>query len=393
MAAHADALALPPVPPPAPATHPWRDATLAAMFVTALALPGLALVFTAGSTTLPFENRAPAPWPALAADRDFPAAFDRAFADRFGGRDLLLKLHHVALADAFRVSPAPNVLLGGDNWLYFLGEDGKSLERHHRGAVPIEDAEIAASAAELARRARFLAAHGIAYVVTVVPEKFTIYPEHLPAWAAPRMPRTPLDRLAAALAADGVVRFVDLRAPLRAAKARERVYYTSDSHWNLQGATVGYVSIMDEVQRALPAGRLPAIAPPVRPPYVPGVDVYTGDLARMTGYVRRFAEPDYASLGRVLADPSSRCARRVDSGADAGIEAYACDRAPPLRAVVYRDSMGIPLVPLLSENFSRVVYVSSRRLDPAFVLAERPDVVIEEMVERGLLAPAALPMP
>ncbi len=32
------------------------------------------------------------------------------------------------------------------------------------------------------RRREWLAARGIAYVVTVVPEKFTIYPEHLPAW-------------------------------------------------------------------------------------------------------------------------------------------------------------------------------------------------------------------
>jgi len=40
-----------------------------------------------------------------------------------------------------------------------------------------------------------------------------------------------------------------------------------------------------------------------------------------------------------------------------------------------------------------VVYVGSRRLDPALILREKPDIVIEEMVERSLLAPAALPMP
>jgi hypothetical protein len=61
--------------------------------------------------------------------------------------------------------------------------------------------------------------------------------------------------------------------------------------------------------------------------------------------------------------------------------------------VVYRDSMAIPLIPLLSENFSHVVYVSSQRLDPALILRERPDVVIEEMVERAMLAPLATPMP
>jgi len=60
---------------------------------------------------------------------------------------------------------------------------------------------------------------------------------------------------------------------------------------------------------------------------------------------------------------------------------------------VYRDSMAIPLIPLLSENFRRIVYVSSRRLDPALVEREKPDVVIEELVERSLHGVAASPMP
>jgi hypothetical protein len=48
---------------------------------------------------------------------------------------------------------------------------------------------------------------------------------------------------------------------------------------------------------------------------------------------------------------------------------------------------------MLSENFRRIVYVSARRLDPALIEREKPDVVIEELVERGMNQPAALPMP
>ena len=55
--------------------------------------------------------------------------------------------------------------------------------------------------------------------------------------------------------------------------------------------------------------------------------------------------------------------------------------------------MAIPLIPMLSENFRRVGYVSSHQPNPAFILRERPDVVIEEMVERAMLSPAATPMP
>jgi len=59
---------------------------------------------------------------------------------------------------------------------------------------------------------------------------------------------------------------------------------------------------------------------------------------------------------------------------------------------VFRDSMAIPLIPMLAENFSRAVFVSSRRLDPALIEREKPDIVIEELVERTLHVPGALPM-
>lgn len=387
----ADPLALPPVPPPAPATHRWRDAALVTGFCTVLALGGLRVLRPPAE--LEFEFRALAPWPEWALTRVLTGEFERAFADRFGGRRVLLRLHHRAMVDVFGVSPAPNVMIGRDGWLYFLGEDGKSLEQHYRGTLPIGDAEIAAVVGELKRRQQFLASLGIAHVVTIVPDKFTIYPEHLPRWVgAPKTP-TPMERLIAALKADGTVRVVDLGPPLREAKARHRLYYASDSHWNLLGAAVGYDAIMREVQRALPPGTLAAIAPAAMPPYAPGVDFYAGDLARQVGFSPRYREPDYAPFAKLLGDPGARCGRRADTGADEAFEIYACARSGLPRAIVYRDSMAIPLIPLLSENFSRVVYVSSQRLDPALILREKPDIVIEEMVERTLLAPAALPMP
>lgn len=228
--------------------------------------------------------------------------------------------------------------------------------------------------------------------MTVAPDKATVYPEHLPHWATRAAQHSPLDRLTAMIRADGALHFVDLRPALIAAKSRSRVYYATDSHWNSIGARIAYGELMRSVGDVV-APRLPAAADVTMPPYVPGVDVYHGDLARMTGDVDRFPEPDYAPLWKILAAADARCGKRTDAGKDLGYEWYECNRPGLPRAVVYRDSMAIPLIPLLSENFSHVVYVSSQRLDPAFILRERPDVVIEEMVERAMLAPLATPMP
>ena len=389
----ADSLTLPPIPAPAAAVHPARDRILAILFCVAIAATGVAALKPRAQTTLELENRPIAAWPSLTLSHSFIAGFEAAFSDRFGGRGTLLRWHHALLVNTFHVSPAPNVMLGRDAWLYFLGEDGQSLDRNYRGTDVVGDGDITAVVAELARRNRFLASLGIPYLVTIVPDKFTIYPEHLPGWVVRAAGQTPLDRLAQAILSGTTLRFVDLRAALRAAKTRERVYYATDSHWNLLGATVAYGEIMREVQRALPPNRLPMIVPAELPEYVPGVDFYRGDLARFIGYPPRVQEPDYAPLGKVLANPASRCAQRVDSGVDIGYEFYVCNHPALPRAIVYRDSMAIPLIPLLSENFSRVIYVSSHRFDRALIERERPDVVIEEMVERAMFAPAASPMP
>lgn len=333
------------------------------------------------------------PWPAPAVSPETFARFDAAFSDRFRGRNALIALQHAIVVLGFGTSPGGNVVLGRDAWLYFAGEDGHALDRHVRGTRPFADESILRLAAELERRRAWLAARGIAYVVTVAPDKATIYPEHLPAWVHPMSGPTPLERATRVLRANTALRYVDLRPALRAAKEREPVYYRTDSHWNYLGAIVGYRALMDEVQHALGTARLPSIAPPEVPPYVPGVDTYRGDLGRILGVPWRYDEPDVAPFAKVLGDVSRRCARRVDAGKDEGFETWTCATAPDLRAVVYRDSMAIPLVPLLSENFRRVVYVSAQRLDPALIERERPDVVIEEFVERALESPAADPMP
>lgn len=392
----ADPFAAPSVPVEAPSSHPRRDRLLIGLFALALALPLGGAIARRNVTVTAFENRLATPWPAVAMGREtprnWPPAFERAFADRFGGRERLIALHHATKALGFGVSPVDKVLIGRDGWLYFLGEDGRAIDRDWRGTYAYDPGEPARVAAEFKRRHDWLAARGIGYIVMIVPDKATIYPEHLPQWLRQVTPVTRLDRLYAALRAYPEVAALDLRPPLRAAKARERVYFKTDSHWNYAGATVGYAALMRSLRVLRPA--LPFV-PAERPPYVSGEDRYSGDLARMLGLQRQFAEDDIAPLGKVLANAPRRCAQRIDAPSpgtpDAGRETYECAR-PGLSALVLRDSMGIALVPPLVENFARTLVLSTRRLDPALVADERPDLVIEELVERTLHAPLAFPM-
>ena len=373
----------------------WFATVVVALFVAAIGV-GLAGLFRAPrEAPTQFENRRtealaamPRTWPEL---RDYPVRFERFFDDRFGMRGPLVRLDHWARAIVFGVSPVPKVLIGKSGWLYFRGEDAKALDRWYRGNEAISDALIGAIRAELLQRQAFLASRGIPFLVVVVPEKYSIYPEYLPDWAVPRAARTPFDRLVTTLAGDTQLHFVDLRTALRAAKGADRLYYQTDSHWNYLGATVGYGAFMPEVAKLLPGFSIAAVQ---RPRYVAGVDYYSGDLAQMLGLPRQFREDDIAPLSKILATPLSRCAQLdpAASGADVETFVYRCPNPPRFTALVYRDSMGIRLLPMLAENFSRSTFVTSAQLDAELVDRLRPDIVIEEMVERALTGVAAYPM-
>ena len=54
--------------------------------------------------------------------------------------------------------------------------------------------------------------------------------------------------------------------------------------------------------------------------------------------------------------------------------------------------MGIFLIPMLSENFHRSVYILTTGLDRETIEREHPDIVIDEIVERGLIKIAQTPM-
>ncbi len=373
----------------------WFGALLVTLFIAMIAAGFAGTFRTPRVAGNPFEKRAAEPLPSFpdsrAALREYPARFERFFDDRFGMRARLVHIDHWVKATVFGVSPVSKVLIGKSGWLYFRGEDSKAFDRWYRGGETVPDTTLIAARDELLRRQAFLAGRGIPFVVVVVPEKYSVYPEYLPDWSTRIAQQTPLDRFAADLARYPQLEFIDLRGPLMDAKGSDRLYYQTDSHWNYLGATVGYKALMAKVKQALPGL---TVAPVTRPPYVAETDFYSGDLAQMLGLERQFRETDIAPLGKILATPESRCAK-LDAAADAPnaeTYVYRCPNPPRFTALVYRDSMAIPLIPMLAENFSRTTFVTSAQLDAALVERLAPDIVIEEMVERTLSGLSSFPM-
>ncbi len=328
------------------------------------------------------ENRELATMPhldgSLEAIAGYGNGFGHWFEDHFGFRAALVRWYGESRFSWLGVSPSTAVIKGRDGWLFYADDGGMEDCTNEKllSAAELEDWRET-----LALTNAWLRARGIAHVFTIPPDKQAIYPEALPPSLRQVNTMSRMDQVEAMLAERTGVPVVDLQPPLVAAKARERIYYQTDTHWNDRGALVAYQQIIEAVRRQKPS------VPPAwtRDDFEPIERVIEGqDLARMIGLMRVLHETEFGLRPR-----RPRHARVVEpvNGAASAEEGRVVTEIPGSslpRAVIFRDSFASRLAPFLSEHFSRAVYLWQNDFDADVVLKERADVVIQEIVSRHL---------
>jgi alginate O-acetyltransferase complex protein AlgJ len=174
-----------------------------------------------------------------------------------------------------------------------------------------------------------------------------------------------------------------VREDLRQAKLVEPVFDVTDSHWNPLGGYIAYARIMQALGTWFPQAR--AIP---RSDFLEVVESGAGgDLARMLGIAEKLPEERLTLVPRngwhfrhtdETFPIAARCAYPALTMATERTDA----KLP--RAVLFRDSFAAQLIPLLAEHFERMLCIWDKEFDGAIIDHERPGVVIQEIVERGL---------
>lgn len=363
----------------------WVDLLLIVGFLAAISMPmlGMVLGLDAGFQLRENRRRAQPPgWPRnLGALAAFPRRFENFFNDSFGFRERLIRWLNRAEVEGLGVSSSPDVILGRDGWLYFAGLGARE---YLRATEPFRPDHLERWARMFQERHDWLAARGIRYLVVIVPNKATIYPEYLPASANRVGRQTRLDQLLEYLAQNTDVEVLDMRAAFLREKTKEPLYYRTDTHWNARGAYQGY----REIVHALSAG-FPALSPRPRSDYEsvsaprPGLDV-----ACMLGLSDRFGDTAHDLVDRnppAVHKLALEC--RMPTGTPEWQRPFATERDVPVlpRGVLFHDSFNTALAQFLPQHFRRLACVWKYTLDRGVVEREHPDVVIQELVERSLM--------
>lgn len=391
----------------------WANLAITGTFLTAIVTPFLAWIgglsrpdieTTENRRTAPFpqvevRRQGPIAWPRKKSLEAFPADFEAWFNDRLAFRHRMIQSYSLAksvgLAPAGLAAemsatseqglqrgsrPAAPVLVGRDGWLFYRG-DG-DLESY-RCRQPFTSQELDEWQQTLEYRREWLAQRGIRYLVVIAPDKSTVYPEFLPAGVPREGNSSRLDQFLARLRDERQFDILDLRPELQQAKSRHPTYFHTDTHWNQFGAFVGYQQIMLYLRKWLPESRPMALT-----------SFRVSERAEKGGdEARLLAWPKPPVDTQVELQPLQPLrARRIDRGRSGGHKwrLYVCRKAPLPRVLVLHDSFFLAAMPFFSEHWRRASYHWTFQFPYETIDRERPQVVVQEIVERFLIArPAA----
>jgi alginate O-acetyltransferase complex protein AlgJ len=407
--------------PKTPTKHDHRFShlgkfTLILAFLITIYLPGFGMIFHPAKHRARSEweaNRLPAtgawhsgweenrPLPKLtwqlSSILSFAKDFGEYFRYNFAFRRDFIHWHTKLVGGAMGQSSSPMVVEGKHGWL-FLGEHGSIQD--YRGMLPFSEPQLRQWQQALDSRRNWLAQQGIRYLFVVCPDKHTIYPEHMPDRINRVHAQTRLDQLLRHMREHSDVDILDLRPALREFKNTHLCYQPQESHWNGVGAFVGYQQI---------ARRLQAWYPNLRPITMSDCESRKQenpetDLLWLQGRENirtvidslRPARGFTANLRRELNPPRP----------NGGMLFYSHRAGAPIaRALVVCDSFATLMMPFLAEHFGDALFVwgGGDGFLPQDVRERKPDVVIQEIVERSLcefslsplealLAPACPPL-
>ena len=279
--------------------------------------------------------------------------------DRFWLRQELISLRN-SLVSLTGSSPVEDVILGTEGWLYYAPTLGD-----YTGAEPMTDAEIDACVWNLYLMDEYCMLHGFPLLFVPVPNKNSLYPEHMPA-AYPAAETHDAERLLARWEESWPwVCAVDLFTLFR--EQPETLYYAHDSHWTQKGAALGADAILTALGResAYFADDFSARAQ------------HDGDLYEML--YPAWLDTEH---GPVYGGTFSYTREGTDTRPDAiTINTSGGSKGTLL---CWRDSFGNDLYPYLADAFASARFSRSTTYDLTLAESLGADTVIIELVERNL---------
>ena len=360
-------------------TDKTQKAMIAALFISFLFLPPLAGLLGLVEPPQLNEKRVRAFLPAVnwtpEALLKFPKQFEAYYNDHFGFRASLIRGFNYLKVFWLHSSPTDSVLIGKDGWLFYWDRYERDSYRRLNPFSP--KAELLWKG-QLRVMKDWLDSRGSKLLVIIAPNKGTIYPEYMPSNIYRVAGPSNQDRLLA-MAADAGVAVIDIRPELQQAKKDKKLFFQADHHWNDAAAYIAYRKLMKALIPHFPKIK-PILEGDLSIRQKP--DTAWKDLAVMLGLPQYFPEGEERYDFQIPRKHHPPFFENLHSLAN-DITLNTGRKDLP-KAVLFRDSFGLALIPFLAQHFNTLAITEKPGVFIELLERERPAVVIIQVLERFL---------
>ena len=319
------------------------------------------------------ENRPLAEMPEFALDEEFPAAFGQHFSDQFGWRQSMVRWQNIFREKVFGASDFENVLLGTDGWMFY---QGGGVLNDFRKTRSFSEKSLTKIRENLLAEQKELAAYNIPLLLSLPPNKMTVYGEYLPERVTIDGSQSRLDQLQELLQSEPSLHFVDVRKRLISQAETTQVFYRTDTHWNDEGAYQGYLLLAEKMK-----GWFPSMPILPRNLMKENQKFFCGDLSKFLaqGESRGEEVVRYELLYPPM--PINRGIKGLEN-----VQYYLIRGRNPKgpRLLMFQDSFGFAIDPYLASSCSEALFVFDHGSYPDLIKSFRPNIVVRQVVERQL---------
>jgi len=337
------------------------------------------------------ENRYLANFPIIldeqgGINKEFPSAFNAWVKDNIGFREIFVKINTKINYDIFKTSPNPIVKIGREGW-YFYNNDN-NIEIAY-GKYPLTEETLIAIKNEQESIQKALAKKGIEYVLILTPSKVSIYPEKI-ADANFEVRETPIDIVEKYLKKNTTIKVINTKEEVLKAKENgQQVFFKTDTHWNDEGAYIGYKHTINQLNEFGIINSLPVSINQIQSSYKGEFSAIMGDstlLPEETYNGVKVISPNAIEIQNKQLLDLIHTEQKDDNYNLYGNYTYVNNSLQQGKKILmYGDSFlgSRKIIPeLFAENCSELTFVWSDRIKNSIVNEVKPNVVVFERTER-----------
>ncbi len=315
--------------------------------------------------------------------KEYEKYFEKNFPFR---KDLLFKRNYL-YAKYLGVSPVDRVILGKNKWLFLkrLNESGAEID-YSVSIEKFKKGELEYWFHLFQERYQFLKKKGIYLLLVIVPNKSTIYSEHLP---------DSIRKVTGGVRADQITRYfrnnsdipvLNLRELLLKNKKIKQIYHRTDSHWTLYGAWLAYKEIIDHLSHiykdVTPHGYESFPKKNIK-------GLSRADLASMLALQRSLYGEKFERIFFPRDIRPEQIPLKNFKFKKIRTSYFRCEQGVLPKTIMIHDSFGLILKKYMSTSFSEIIFLMDWGFNffPELIEKENPSIVIYEIAERFFYRP------